>query len=147
MYLEWSFYPILVAYIIFSFAPYSSCHINPFIKYFLNSFSLFSNWKVCHVRIYHDFCKQPSTNGNLEFVYIFTIINNAIMSNHVHMHFHMCEVIHMISFVEDKVLGIELSCQDVSVQFSHVRLFETPWTAARQASLSITNSWSLLCTF
>ena len=25
-----------------------------------------------------------------------------------------------------------------------VRLFATPWTAARQASLSITNSWSLL---
>ena len=31
-----------------------------------------------------------------------------------------------------------------SVQFSHVRLFATPWTAARQASLSTTNSWSLL---
>ena len=31
-----------------------------------------------------------------------------------------------------------------SVQsLSHVRLFATPWTAARQASLSITNSWSL----
>ena len=33
------------------------------------------------------------------------------------------------------------------VQFSHslnpVRLFVTPWTVARQASLSITNSWSL----
>ena len=28
--------------------------------------------------------------------------------------------------------------------FSHVRLFATPWTAARQASLSITNSQSLL---
>ena len=27
---------------------------------------------------------------------------------------------------------------------SHVRLFVTPWTAARQASLSITSSWSLL---
>ena len=27
--------------------------------------------------------------------------------------------------------------------FSHVRLFATPWTAARQASLSITNSLSL----
>ena len=26
---------------------------------------------------------------------------------------------------------------------SHVRLSATPWTAARQASLSITNSWSL----
>ena len=38
---------------------------------------------------------------------------------------------------------------NVSVQFSsvqslsHVRLFATPWIAARQASLSITNSWSL----
>jgi len=31
-----------------------------------------------------------------------------------------------------------------SVQsFCHVRLLVTPWTAARQASLSITNSWSL----
>ena len=32
-----------------------------------------------------------------------------------------------------------------SVQaFSHVQLFATPWTVARQASMSITNSWSLL---
>ena len=32
-----------------------------------------------------------------------------------------------------------------SFQFlSHVRLFVTPWTAVRQASLSIANSWSLL---
>ena len=34
-----------------------------------------------------------------------------------------------------------------SVQFSsvsHVQLFMTPWTAARRAPLSITNSWSLL---
>ena len=31
-----------------------------------------------------------------------------------------------------------------SVQsFSHVQLFATPWTAARQVSLSFTNSWSL----
>ena len=27
---------------------------------------------------------------------------------------------------------------------SHVQLFATPWTSARQTSLSITNSWSLL---
>ena len=27
---------------------------------------------------------------------------------------------------------------------SHVQLFATPWTAAHQASLSVTNSWSLL---
>ena len=33
----------------------------------------------------------------------------------------------------------------ISVQsFSHVWLFLIPWTAARQASLFITNSWSLL---
>ena len=38
----------------------------------------------------------------------------------------------------------------ITVQFSsvqsliRVRLFATPWTVARQASLSITNSWSLL---
>ena len=35
-----------------------------------------------------------------------------------------------------------------AVQFvqslSHVQLFATPWTAARQASLSVTNSWGLL---
>ena len=31
-----------------------------------------------------------------------------------------------------------------SIQFSHVRLFANPWTAACQASLSTTNSWSLL---
>ena len=39
----------------------------------------------------------------------------------------------------------DASVQFISVQsFSHVRLFATPWTAAHQASLSITNSQSLL---
>ena len=40
----------------------------------------------------------------------------------------------------------EVWCEAISsVQlFSHVRLFVTPWTAAYQASLSITNSWSPL---
>ena len=38
------------------------------------------------------------------------------------------------------------SCIRVVVvrSISRVQLFATPWTAARQASLSITNSWSLL---
>ena len=37
------------------------------------------------------------------------------------------------------------TCQFSSVQLlSHVQLFVTPWTVARQASLSITNPWSLL---
>ena len=37
-----------------------------------------------------------------------------------------------------------LHFQFSSVQFSHVRLFVTPWIAAHQASLSITNSQSSL---
>ena len=46
--------------------------------------------------------------------------------------------------------GLELGLKSNASQFSsdqllrHVRLFATPWTAACQASLSITNSWSLL---
>ena len=41
--------------------------------------------------------------------------------------------------------GILLPVQFSSVQsVSHVWLFVTPWTTAHQASLSITNSWSLL---
>ena len=47
----------------------------------------------------------------------------------------------MVSFL----LNIFLSIIFSSVQsLMHVQLFVTPWTAARQASLSITNSWSLL---
>ena len=50
--------------------------------------------------------------------------------------------------LEDPVLLLNLPrnllCQFSSVQLlSHVRLFATPWTAAYQASLSITNSQSL----
>ena len=50
----------------------------------------------------------------------------------------------MISFLSCLCATI-LNFQISSVQFSHshVRLFVTPWTAARQASLSITNSQSL----
>ena len=44
---------------------------------------------------------------------------------------------HLHSFVSQRQIS--------SVQsLSHVQLFATPCTAARQASLSITNSWSLL---
>ena len=40
--------------------------------------------------------------------------------------------------------GMTLNLFSSVQSFSHVRLFVTPWTAACQASLSITNSWSLL---
>ena len=46
--------------------------------------------------------------------------------------------------MDRKVLGTPVS-QFSSVQsLSHVQLFAAPWTAARQASLSITKSLSLL---
>ena len=41
-------------------------------------------------------------------------------------------------------LGSALESPQSVQLLSHVRLFATPWTAAHQASLSITNSWSLL---
>ena len=49
----------------------------------------------------------------------------------------------------DSLFPYELLFSFSFIQFlvhslSHVQLFVTPWTAALQASLSITNSWSLL---
>ena len=57
----------------------------------------------------------------------------------------------ILGHVADQEKGNQGACASPSkegVQFSSaqslscVRLFATPWTAARQASLSITNSWS-----
>ena len=45
----------------------------------------------------------------------------------------------------EECANVVVTAQFSSIQLlSHVRLFATPWTAARQASLSITNSQSLL---
>ena len=51
------------------------------------------------------------------------------------------------SFVTCIFADIFFQCDPVVVVvelLSHVPLFVTPWTAAHQAALSITNSWSLL---
>ena len=45
---------------------------------------------------------------------------------------------------QEEIESFNKSVQFSSVQFSHVRLFATPWITARQASLFITNSWSSL---
>ena len=48
-------------------------------------------------------------------------------------------------FTTSATWEVNICYQFYSVQsLSHVQLFVTPWTAAHQASLSITNSWSLL---
>ena len=57
--------------------------------------------------------------------------------------------------LEDGLLEVKLIGEDIQMKFSrlrassvqslsHVRLFMTPWTATHQASLSITNSLSLV---
>ena len=47
-----------------------------------------------------------------------------------------------IGTMEGKRWGHETAFSSVQL-LSCVQLFETPWTAVHQASLSITNSWSL----
>ena len=47
------------------------------------------------------------------------------------------------SAMQSKVLDLQLQFSSVQL-LSHVLLFATPWIAAHHASLSITNSWSLL---
>ena len=50
-----------------------------------------------------------------------------------------------LHFLSGKSVNTTFICTVVVVQLpSHVRLFATPWTAAHQASLSFTISWSLL---
>ena len=53
--------------------------------------------------------------------------------------------IHALLLIVEKILSTFTMNIEYDVQsFSHVQLFVTPWTAARQASLSITNSQSRL---
>ena len=51
--------------------------------------------------------------------------------------------LHLLGSPWDTLKGCDIASQSVQL-LSHVQLFATPWTAARQASLSITNSQSLL---
>ena len=52
---------------------------------------------------------------------------------------------YIITIVKDVYWFSQSGFTISSVQsLSHIQLFATPWTSARQASLSITNSWSLL---
>ena len=49
-----------------------------------------------------------------------------------------------VFFLLRRIFDQQLECFSSVQLLSHVRLFATPWIAVRQASLSITNSWSLL---
>ena len=49
-----------------------------------------------------------------------------------------------MKYLDINLIHLMLNITVVVQYLSHVRLFATPWTTARQASLSITISWSLL---
>ena len=71
---------------------------------------------------------------------------NYIVSGHSHCIFACYGTLPRLIQLIDKFQGLWLYSWErfSSVQsFSHVRLFATPWTAACQAFLSVTNSWSL----
>ena len=73
-------------------------------------------------------CIHIAANGIISFFIYGRVIFHFIHAPHLLMFYHYF-----------------LLFQFSSVQLlSHVRLFMTPWTAACQASPSITNSWSLL---
>ena len=84
---------------------------------------------------------------------------NPCLDRHIYTYTFMCMYIHIyvilkeyINLKETLIYAVHCSCQNSihMVQFSsvqslsHVWLFATPWTAARQVSLSITNFQSLL---
>ena len=61
--------------------------------------------------------------------------SNSVTSDHIDRY--------SLNFYGSSGNSIQPQCSSVQL-LSHVWLFVTPWTAAYQASLSITNSWSLL---
>ena len=88
------------------------------------------------------------------YLYIYTCIctNIHIVYEYIHIYKYICKYMQLLCKVfriktEKFLVTLPFdSYQDESLLFSHccVQLFVTPWTAARQASLSFTIFWSLL---
>ena len=79
------------------------------------------------VYMYLIFFIHSSVDGHLACFHIMAIVNSIAVNTSIHIPFWFM-VFSWFSSVQS---------------LSHVRLFATPWSAAPQASLSITNSWSL----
>ena len=85
-------------------------------------------------KISHNWCCVPLSSFNKNLVSDYPSLIGTTQGYSVRR----CQLDSFIKF------PIILSPDECSVQsLSHVWLFVTPWTAAHQASLSITNSWSL----
>ena len=83
------------------------------------------------------------------FMYCYSYFTDTKPLLHIYLHFAFFHCnrwspwfqVKILNLLQEEKVGVCLS----SIQLlSHIRLFVTPWTAARQASLSITSYWSLL---
>ena len=84
-----------------------------------------------------------------KYIYIFIVLHlNLIFCYTYKLHYlyilHMCRYkLYMCIYIAYTYICMYINICSVQL-LSHVQLFVTPWTAVRQASLSITNSQSLL---
>ena len=93
--------------------------------------------------VFHQEIVYLTTTNMCTHIYVCTYI----FVLYIHMYVYMCVCV-CIMYIYGCVLYITYTCVYISVSsvqsLSHVWLFATPWTAALQTSLSITNSQSLI---
>ena len=115
-----------------------------FLSYWCpSSLFIFYCWIIFHgLNRGINFYIHVLSDSHLDYFQFLAVTNKAAINIHLHIFFY----VHMFLFLWGKYLGLEgLGYLVVVVQLlSHVRLLLAPWTAAHQASLSFTVSWSLL---
>ena len=118
-------------------------------------FILFYGWLIFHYRLYHIFI-HTSVDAHMGCFCILAIVKSAAKNIGVYIldgsfwitkspYHWSCLALKLIKSFYRSTKNSDTMIYPISVQLlSCVWLFETPWTAAHQASLSITNSRSLL---
>ena len=85
-----------------------------------------------------------SLHENAQWQCFSNFLKCSLWQGDYHVSFGNCPQAHEILTLKRADLFMQCTYHQFSSVLSRVRLFGTPRTAARQASLSITNSWSLL---
>ena len=84
--------------------------------------------------MYHNFFIHSSVDGHLGYFHVLAIVNSAAVNKGINVSFLILVSLGYVGFLGHQIRSDQsLSC---------VWLFATPWIAACQASLSITNSQS-----